>query len=239
MSRAEHAAEAAALYARGALQREIAEIMGLSRSHVSALLNDPDGSKDRARKDSYGGICEQCGRPTSGADGPAQVARFCNHCAPGHNFRIWTKDSVVEAIQEWARRYGRPPTSTEWITRTVADDGYVFPPRTAVYNSNSKGDHRQTIPFDKWADAIEAAGFPRPYTGAYRRKAMPKHTRPYLVFKQNGDGHLALVGETEAPDNATAVEALGDGAGTYAAVAKASLMVFDVAPRLVAARKQT
>ena len=53
----------------GLTQREIAERLGITRSWAAELDNDPDGLKARARKDSYAGVCVDCGAATSGSDG--------------------------------------------------------------------------------------------------------------------------------------------------------------------------
>lgn len=213
-------------------------MLGLSRSYTYSLIHDPDGTQDRARKDSYAGVCETCGGPTSGADGPAEAPRFCRHCAPAHyQTKYWTYERVVAAIQLWAELHdGRPPRATDWLKgakrRNV--NGHKFPPASAVY----RGSGLASAPFEYWADAIEAAGFPRPQRGQYERTpTMPgRGERTYLVFTVNGDGSLKLFGETDAPSNQEAIEALATDAGTYASVAKGSLQTFTLKPRLVATK---
>lgn len=83
-TRAERVAAAARLRADGLLLREIAERMGgVSVKTVSDWLNDPDGAKLAARKESYRGSCELCGAPTSGHNGRGPRApRYCAHCGP-------------------------------------------------------------------------------------------------------------------------------------------------------------
>lgn len=68
--------------------------------------------------------------------------------------RKWTKETVIKAIQDWAAEHGRPPTSPEW--HNASPDG-KYPCFRSVYGPEAEG-----RPFPKWADAIEAAGFPRP-----------------------------------------------------------------------------
>jgi transposase len=85
MTRAERAAEAAELRARGLLYREIAERMGISISYAQDLISDPDGSRVRARKDSYRGACEICGKATDGSAGRGAAPRFCNRCSAAHH----------------------------------------------------------------------------------------------------------------------------------------------------------
>jgi hypothetical protein len=68
--------------ARGLTQREIAAELGLTRSVVNSILTDPDGSKARARKDSYRGVCVECGGPTAG-DRPGIAPLRCRWCVQG------------------------------------------------------------------------------------------------------------------------------------------------------------
>jgi hypothetical protein len=164
--RAKRARQAARLKEREGLNaREIAYRMGISKTYAFDLLNDPEGLKVKARKESYRGICEVCGAFTNGADGPTRAPRFCNHCAPAAYHLKWTKERVVEAIQRWAKIFGRPPLSTEWLHGQVVD-GYEFPANSSVYDSHND---RSYPCFNNWADAIEAAGFPRPHRGRYER----------------------------------------------------------------------
>ena len=87
--------------------------------------------------------------------------------------------------------------------------------------------------------AVLADGRSHTTRDLYRRAGnMPHHTRTYLVFRQTSEGTLSLVGETDATNNASAVEALGNGEGVYSSVAKGSLMSFVVEPRLVARRQE-
>ena len=79
-SRTVLAQRAQELRAAGLLQREIAVRLGVSRSYVAALYNDPDGAKARARKDSYRGTCESCGAPTDGSNGRGAAPTRCDPC---------------------------------------------------------------------------------------------------------------------------------------------------------------
>lgn len=81
MTRAEKAAHAAALRAGGCSLAEVAESMGISTSYASELLNDPTGSKSRARKQRYRGTCETCGGRTTGGNGPGKAPATCAECA--------------------------------------------------------------------------------------------------------------------------------------------------------------
>jgi transposase len=151
--RLERAAIARRLQTEGLIIRDIAKEMGISRSYASALINDPDGSHDRERKKGYRGTCEDCGGHTSWKKGGS--SRFCHKCA-ARNTRYWTNERVIEAILRFAELNGRRPVATEWLSKGhgVNGDGY---PNTGTVMAH----------FGSWANAIEAAGFPRPQLGAY------------------------------------------------------------------------
>jgi DNA-binding CsgD family transcriptional regulator len=80
-SRQDRARQAADLRADGLRLVDIARRMGLSMAYTWALLNDPDGSADRARKRSYGGVCDTCGGPTHGSDGRSKAPTRCAECS--------------------------------------------------------------------------------------------------------------------------------------------------------------
>jgi hypothetical protein len=218
--RAERAAVALRLRAEGKLLREIAAAMGVSRAYASELVDDPEGVKVRARKASYSGVCIDCGEPTDGSNGPSQASLRCKDCAAihDHSERLWTADRVVAAIQRFAQANGRPPVSTEW-------------------NSAGHGDYPYTSEVlrecGSWANAIEAAGFPRPFRG---NKVLPygqgahNMARSYMVLHRHGNGGWHEVGIVEAwkPDNA--VEDAATEAGEYVAVLATAFMPVEVAP---------
>jgi hypothetical protein len=72
----------------------IAREMGISVSYAGELLIDPTGEQAKARKAKY--------------KKPAKKR--------GKRKRKWTKELVVEAMQEWDNLHGRPPYSTEWYS---------------------------------------------------------------------------------------------------------------------------
>lgn len=89
LPRAERVAEAAELRTLGLTQQQIADRMGLSPSYVQALLTDPTGEKEIARRKRYGRLCENCGKLTDGSGGRAKAPRLCLACrtkarAPEH-----------------------------------------------------------------------------------------------------------------------------------------------------------
>jgi hypothetical protein len=95
MTRAENAARVAALKAQRLNGIQIAERLGISRSYAYELLNDPEGRKVRARKDSYRGECVDCGASTDGSDGLAAPER-CFGCWNEHR-RKWTPEVIIAA----------------------------------------------------------------------------------------------------------------------------------------------
>jgi len=230
-ARSERYAEIRADRAQGVPWKVTCERIGISHTYYYDVLNDPDGSATRARKDSYRRPCPgydgPCGRLMDGANGFGPKApRLCAACANKRNHaeKTWTRETVIAAIQRFAKEHGRPPTSTEWIT---ADPENGYPPRSSVYVSY----HRSVSPFAKWADAIEAAGFPRPLKG---RKLGPQgrggsnYMREYIVLKRAGEGWTELA--TEARDPERAIEAVADEPGQYVAILKRLFVVDDVKP---------
>jgi len=118
------AREAAVLRGAGLLQREIMEALGISQTYVSELLRDPSGTVGKQRKERYRQPCVDCGAPTSGSDGRRAEPR-CIPCASarsGASLMVWTPGRVIEAIQEWARIYGEPPSSDDWNPWAARND---------------------------------------------------------------------------------------------------------------------
>jgi DNA invertase Pin-like site-specific DNA recombinase len=72
-TRRERVKEIEALAGGGLGSREIAERIGLARSTVNKYRRDPEGERERARRERYRG-CRGCGRPTRGSDGPGPSA---------------------------------------------------------------------------------------------------------------------------------------------------------------------
>lgn len=127
----------------------IAREMGVSVSYVGALLTDPTGEKERARKRKYLKRCKEpgCGKLCHG--------KYCkDHGSKAHGLkrRKWSEEMIIEAIQEWEIIHGIPPTSNEWATRGNLPEW--VPTTGVVYRVFGK---------HGWNKAMEAAGFtPRP-----------------------------------------------------------------------------
>jgi hypothetical protein len=139
-------------------------MLGVSRSYAAALCTDPDGSKDRARKDSYRGTCETCGTRTDGSNGRQNAPRYCAHCAPGSPEAraaktIWSPERIIEAIQEWVVIYGEPPAINDWSPYGARDDGDEW--RAIRFENDLRWPWFTSVVvrFGSWNAAIRAAGF--------------------------------------------------------------------------------
>lgn len=179
------AAEARELREAGFLIQEVADMLGISRSYASSLLLDPDGSKDRARKRSYGGTCEECGARTDGANGRARAPKRCAACAAvaSHEARFWTRERIVEVFQEFARLFDRAPSVTDVRsfsnTPTIArklsearlvevDDVTIVLAAHGLYLPLPSVVARE---WGTWTNALAAAGLtPSPSGGAGHRR---------------------------------------------------------------------
>jgi Homing endonuclease associated repeat len=184
---------------------EIAKRLRLSRSYTNALYHDPTGRDQRALKDTHAGTCVECGERTSGSNGRQGAPEYCERCSRAASKR-WTRDTVIDAIQRFARDHGRAPTSGEWIG---ADTDRGYPPRTSVYRSTSTS----TAPFKTWADAIEAAGFARPWFGRRTHQevfGMQERTG-YVVLREVSADAWELIAERAETTQIAALNAALDG----------------------------
>jgi hypothetical protein len=199
------ATKAVGLRREGLTFAVIAERLGVSRSYASELVMDADGSQARARKDSYAGKCSDCGASTSGSNGPGLAPERCATCERQFltDNAKWTRETIIDAIQRFAAVHGRPPIADEW---SHSDSKHGYPPRSAVYDSHNGKKHP---PFPKWADAIEAAGFPRPTTG--RRLVMANKRHGYTVLHEVEPGMWKEVGTYEVTAQILALNAALNG----------------------------
>lgn len=157
VSREEKIQQARAMRADGATLREIGDHFGVAGSTVLRWTDEGCRQRElaasRAYKAGSRGECVDCGGPTNACRGPGKASQRCDSCR--REFQRanakWTKDTVVVAIQRFAAEHGRPPTATEW--RRLGD---YTPPTNAVLRV-----------WGSWANAVEAAGFPRPRSGVY------------------------------------------------------------------------
>lgn len=159
ISRVQRAAMLQELRAAGHGEAEIrAALGGISRSYYRALISDPDGSKEKLRKERYKGTCVDCGAVTTyGA--PTR----CVPCARRrqHENRKWTPERIIADIQDWNRIYGQPPRAKDWLLQPPDDGtpGFRRWPHVGIIQKE----------FGSWSNALEAAGFERREIGHYDR----------------------------------------------------------------------
>lgn len=126
------------------------------RRWVNPEYDEALKAESRRRKmELYGGTCIDCGGRTAYRGDRTKTAKRCKACHYTWlaEHRTWTRETVIAAIQRWAAEHeGRPPSASKWRKR-----GDYHPSYSAVYGSPAS-------PFDRWVDAIEAAGFPRPFS---------------------------------------------------------------------------
>ncbi len=162
-SRAAWHADFLTLREQGMTGTAIAKQFGVGSAFVYDVLNDPAGGKSKERKKRYGNSCVDCGARTDGSNGRAKASERCKACRIVYQETVlkqWTRERVIDAIQLFARENGRPPSASDW---NHAGRDRRYPAATSCYSTTP----RSTSPFRTWADAIEAAGFPRPLVGHY------------------------------------------------------------------------
>jgi transposase len=94
----ERVAEAQRLRSEGVILKEIAARIGVALSTVHMWLTDPDGEQLRARKESYRGVCVECGAPTSGGKGRGEKApQRCGECSSRINAHLLGLRRIAEA----------------------------------------------------------------------------------------------------------------------------------------------
>jgi hypothetical protein len=113
-ARAERAREIAHLRdAEGLSFREIASRLGLAISTAQIYYADPNGDRQRRRREDYRGTCRSCGRQTSGAQGRRNAPAYCADCSRRRR-RTWTEQDVLAAVRDWYALTGTPPTVPDW-----------------------------------------------------------------------------------------------------------------------------
>lgn len=213
--------------------------MGISRNYVHDLFYDPDGSMLKARRNKYSKPCPQCGTLMSGSSGRnsprnPKLCASCSHQAQ-RDGRKWTREKIIEAIQLFAEKNGRPPLSSEWL-QGEKTRGEEYPPASAVYSYFNHSRNRPVVrPFATWADAIEAAGFPRPRQGA---KVLPfgqgasQMPVDWIVFVREDEDTWKSY-ETHAASADIAVEKVAFREGEYFPIRKSLFNVKNTVPKQV------
>jgi DNA-binding transcriptional ArsR family regulator len=126
---------------------EIANLCGISRSYVSSLLSDPTGERQMARRQSYAGVCVDCGAPTS-SSGTSRPSPRCVKCAgvlaaARGKAMIGTgstQKKIIDALAGGELRYmeivratGIPINSLNQTLKRLRVNGLVQRPRRGVY----------------------------------------------------------------------------------------------------------
>lgn len=176
--RAERAKVALALRSEGKTAGEIAAVLGVSRSYAGALFGDPDGSKERARKASYAGTCQECGGRTDGSNGRDHAPTRCQSCQNEYQRSDeyafartkWTRERIIAAIRWWYDIYGEPPAVADWnphrARHELGDEDRARRGEAAISAGRVPWHTIVYSRFGSWNAAIRAAGFtPRANVG--------------------------------------------------------------------------
>lgn len=120
----------------------------------------PRFCSDKCRKRSYGGTCVECGAATNGHDGIGQAPDHCSPCANKAR-RIWTRETVIAAIQDFAKRYGRAPVATDFNPSHARLIGHADAALKEQRFREGGYPRQWTVHevFGGWNVAIAAAGF--------------------------------------------------------------------------------
>lgn len=195
-SRLALAREAARLRGEGMLFREIAERFGISISYVQALVSDPDGAKDRARKASYGGTCEDCGGPTDGSNGAAHAPRVCTICSRRrqHEERHWTQAEIVATFQRFYADTGRVPAASDVHGLVPSQISRCSPARLQEIEAAPELPHPGIVAreFGSWSGGLRAAGFTPNPGGSPRHREAKVTTAMRETLSLLGAGHLRI-----------------------------------------------
>jgi hypothetical protein len=152
---------------------EIGDVFGLTRERVRQILNERDVTTRRGRRsrDAVQAAEERDAeiRRLAGDHTQAEVMQLLGvsratvqRAAGTGLFRgstKWTQELVIQGIQEYAKKYGRPPTSVAWNVAMARREGRQD--LVDRFYADGCWPHISTIQrfFPKWNDAIKAAGF--------------------------------------------------------------------------------
>lgn len=165
-SRQERHDQITRLRAQGLTHKQVAAEIGMTRGGVRNVLNDPDGSKQQARRARYQGTCEVCGQLTDGSSGRANAPKRCaahidyDAIVAARGQKRWSRERIIEAAQEFDRRYGRPPASGDWEPAMARSRRRLD--RVAAFYADGCWPHVHTVTlyFGGWNRMLEEAGLP-------------------------------------------------------------------------------
>jgi len=173
VSRAYSVREATRLREAGMTVTAIAKQLGISRSTVSAWINDPDLSKQRKRRrERYSGVCGNCGSLTDGSGGRAAAPKLCSPCQHEKEKAEarWPKEAILAAMREYVERYGELPSGFVWNPALLRSKGRAD--LAERFNRDGCWPLAITVSwrFGTWNDAMREAGFSTMRQGQTRRR---------------------------------------------------------------------
>lgn len=205
LSRVERAARVRALLASGMTTREIAAAWGLAPTSIRALVSDPTGEKQLARRERYRRPCASCGRLLSGADGPTPREGRSGLCIKCVASVVWTRPKIIAAFWLFAAKYSRPPTvydADPALARQAAYQRRASAARQKRLLEQAEAFHRDgllpsaTTVYDRfggWTAALLAAGFDRNRRG----RPSKRNVRP----EREGSSGRTLLRDCGNPDD--------------------------------------
>jgi hypothetical protein len=232
----------------GLVYREIKERLGISHSYAQSLYSDPDGTRQRERRDSYQGTCERCGGITK-SDGTSRPSRNCAACAEiiQHEQRYWDAEKIVARFREFYETTGRVPTTIDSMGQTSPSITRRLSVARLAEIDSIPQEVRLPIPwvvareFGGWKNAVRAAGLKPSGTGAptHRQRKRGKHMpREFIVLQRNGVGWLRKE-VVEAITPAHAIEQIASSEGEFVAIPSQHWQEKTVAPKTVFAVVET
>ena len=138
------------LKAHGLNRHEIAERLGLAAQTVSTYLSDPDNTQREEYLRRRRATCPVCGGAMW------RAAKQCSDCQRKERMAkqdVWSANKIIDSIRRYHAEFGCIPPARDFYAKARDHKG-EFPTQKRV-------DSR----FGSWANAVEAAGFPRPSKG--------------------------------------------------------------------------
>jgi hypothetical protein len=137
--------------------RSIGDRYGVTRERIRQIVADnyPEVPKEmahyREEQSRWKRVCPECGGPK------APASKQCKQCLISQTTK-WTPDAIVEAMQEYQRRYGKTPSCTEWNPSLARWRN--LPATADRFYADGCWPHVQTVlqRFGSWRAAVDAAG---------------------------------------------------------------------------------
>lgn len=92
----------------------------------------------------------------------------------------WSDQEILDAIQAWADKYGRPPTYSEWMTAS--------PEHPAAYTVSSR--------CGGWVTALEMLGFERNLGGRYAEERELSDEERARKLRKKGLSNREIIEQT-------------------------------------------